>query len=161
MILGSLLTPNMAPYLHRHHPLIAARIEFLVEPLPLIPSIKSRIEFTPERLVYSDKSQTLHEATDDGANAQTEPAVAQVDNVEPSRPTLVRQTPTFKIPKPSGEPGRPLSGGYGLSSTLVNVHNWSEKSVEELTVSFRLSTVVHKFNVSLCRQPSVLKPGDG
>lgn len=139
----------MAPYLHRHRPLIAARIEFLVEPLPLIQSIRSRIEFTPERLAYSDKPQTLHEATNDDVNAQTEPALAQVDDVEPSRPTLVRRV-ALKIPKPSGEPGRPLSGGYCLSSTLVNVHNWSEKSVEELTVGLRLSTtVVHKSDVFL------------
>lgn len=112
-------------YLQRPQPLIAPRIEFAREPPPSLPSIKSRIEFTLERLAAQAQSD----------NGGPDAVIDLEMELDLSGARAESSTPSLKkIPKPSGEPGRPFSGGYCLTSVLVGTHKWSEQSVEDLTV---------------------------
>lgn len=117
-------------YLQRPQPLIAPRIEFAREPPPSLPSIKSRIEFTLERLAA--QAQLDDGGPDAVIDLEMEPDLSGA-RAGSSTPQFV-QASLKKIPKPSGEPGRPFSGGYCLTSVLVGTHKWSEQSVEDLTV---------------------------
>lgn len=116
-----------SPYLRRHRPLIASRIEFILmgseDPMSPLPPIRSRIEFTPKRL---------------GAETEARAGVTQLPiRLATTEAPASLQDPTAsptKIPKPPGEPGRPKSGGYCLLKILVETHNWSEQSVADLSV---------------------------
>jgi hypothetical protein len=53
-----------------------------------------------------------------------------------ARPTRLnrRSSRNLKIPKPTGEPGRPGSGGFCVEDSLIKTLGWSEDSVRKLTV---------------------------
>lgn len=140
---------NMAPYLHRHRPLIASRIEFApLPPLPL-PSIGPRIEFTAERLArtgqdYCDYVRLGgHGNRSEGTQVLGTPQLPITGpiTIEPVTPKLAERLASDKIPKPPGEPGRPGSGGFCVSTTLKS-HGWTEESVDKLTVCFVIN---HRF----------------
>jgi hypothetical protein len=126
----------MSPYLQRHRPLIASRIEFVLEPPPPLPSIRSRIEFTPQRLAYSNANQACVEAVgEETRNPMTTMAESSSIIRPPTAPSQrLGLSQSTKIPKPSGEPGRPTSGGYCLIEVLVKTHKWSKVHVDELSV---------------------------
>lgn len=132
------------PYVQRPRPLISSRIEFtMVLPLHL-PAIRSRIEFTAERLTRMDRGVDdaleleHHRFMDDNLGAQTD-AHSQSSASGPSiqAPSIAKKNPPMAmIPKPPGEPGRPRSGGFSVDDTLIKSHGWSKQSVEKLTVCF-------------------------
>jgi hypothetical protein len=132
----------MIPYVQKPRPLIAARIEYALAPGPPLPSITPRVEFTAERLAYS---QTLAAANipveqedgEDGPRGQgggPSGPVAGPSNAESSTRSSRSRSSSSKIPKPSGEPGRPGSGGFCIDDVLVKTHGWSAESVAKLTV---------------------------
>lgn len=146
-----------SPYLRRHRPIIAARIEFVLmeeeDLMSPLPPIRSRIEFTLQCLAPgadTEGPRARPEAPQQPIKLKTEapgPAPLQLDSLT-----------TSKIPKPPGEPGRPKSGGYCLLSTLVETHNWTEKSVADLLVRVcpsRLSLFKFTMLITTYRQPLV------
>lgn len=132
------------PYVQKPHPLIAARIEYTLAPAPPLPSITPRIEFTAERLAYSQDVAGGSSATMVGHNDDNSlnhrPASdssgddSADDSAQPARLNRRRSSRNLKIPKPTGEPGRPRSGGFCVEDSLVKTHGWSEDSVRKLTV---------------------------
>lgn len=123
----------MPPYLQRHQPLIASRIEFTTFPHPTLSSIRSRIEFTSERLASTDDEVNI--AQDRGATTIGRlGAKHKLGDPGPERPSIQSTRKPDKIPKPPGEPGRPGSGGFGINATLIKLYGWNRKSVEELMV---------------------------
>ena len=126
---------SMIHYIQKPHPLIAARVEYTLAPAPPLPSITPRVEFTAERLAYSrDVVGRGNQATTapEGQN-DNDPSISPQGDAESSTVTLLRNRSASKIPKPTGEPGRPGSGGFCVEDSL-KMHKWSEESVSKLTV---------------------------
>lgn len=127
---------SMIRYIQKPHPLIAARVEYTLAPASPLPSITPRVEFTAERLAYSrdvvgggNQATTASEGQDDN-----DPSISPQGDAESSTVTPLRTyRSASKIPKPTGEPGRPGSGGFCVEDSL-KMHEWSEESVSKLTV---------------------------
>lgn len=145
---------NMEPcYLLRHHPLITPCIEFQLAPPPPLPNITPRTEFGPENLV--PRRRTLEE---DGPTRESKRRRLSTSGRVPDQvyqdedsdrdsdqplPSALLPGPSTLIPKPTGEPGRPGSGGFCLEDALVRVHGWSQREVDELQVcgsSYHITT---------------------
>lgn len=136
----------MKSYVKRHSPLITSRIEFRLGSPPPLPSITPRIEFTSERLSYSRRRVVRKEITISGNSPKGRGNSDNFGNSSPSNnlsileepaqalPTLPHLLKRDKIPKPTGEPGRPGSGGHCIDTVLINSHNWSKEALEKLTV---------------------------
>jgi hypothetical protein len=131
----------MEPYIRRHCPLITSRIEFSAAASTL-PSITPRIEFTADRLSYATGEQRAPNGgpgvdlvgsgegdtnSYDGSGSGSGSESGQVS----------LRNRKNKIQKPTGEPGRPGSGGYCLETILVRNHKWSKEMLGEITVSQR------------------------
>lgn len=128
---------TVTPYIERHRPLLTPRIEFKLAPLPPLPSITSRIEFTPERLarVQKGKGRAVNQRARFGSVSGNDGDELQpVPGSSNSRDRSPRITSSNMIPKPSGEPGRPGSGGFSVDEVLMETHNWSKESVDKLMV---------------------------
>jgi hypothetical protein len=106
--------------MQRHLPLITPRIQFVPQLSASIPVITPRMDFTGaeskhrKRVTFasttesSDSSSGASDTTDDDTDFEQQPPIS----------------------KPSGEAGRPRSGGYNLEETLA----WPKDQYEALVV---------------------------
>lgn len=145
---------TMALFIQKHRPLITSRIKFKLAPLPPLPAITPRIEFTPERLAYSARQDEADGLVGgDGSRATHNddalPRIPQINsnlpNTDNTRPKLSPLKPAGKIPKPPGEPGRPKSGGHCVETALVEDHGWAKEDYDALTVSISKMLVAPEF----------------
>lgn len=138
-------------YVDKHLPLISQRIEFRHSPRLPLPVLTARTEFKPEDIVvgrtapsvYGDRRYRVIRLR--GPRAPSSRASSAAESRSPSpassrsegsvHPSSPRRS-AAKIPKPSGEPGRPGSGGYSIEDILIGRHDWTEEQVNALTVHF-------------------------
>ncbi len=135
----------MDPIIERHLPLITNRIPFTFNPPSPLPPLTNRKEFLGNRelsatpppflpnkvspLKYSGSVAFAFqkggetENADKGKGAEEEREDEEQDEAIES---------TTLIPKPSGEPGRPHSGGYSLDDVLSS---WGVATLAKVTVS--------------------------
>lgn len=131
--------------IRRPLPLITARIEFSVEPLPSTHIITQRIDFasapspfqkesSPDSLVEPiielDSDSTLSWIDFDDEDAEMEDGEEKDDEDESELD--IRKPIVKKIAKPVGEAGRPNCGGYNLEKKL----KWEKETFDEIRVSF-------------------------
>jgi hypothetical protein len=116
------------PYVQKPQPLIAAQIEYTLAPAPPLPSITPHIEFTAERLAYCqvEVRRDIIDLSNIGPSDES--------TAESSTRVGLRSASKTKIPKPTGESGRPGSGGFCVEDSLVKTHGWTEDSVKKLIV---------------------------
>lgn len=141
----------MTPHIKKHLPLITARIEFDLEPPLPPPTITARLEFDDSHLPrFAEECEGQPEARveEEAQEEQQDPQDVPVPQAKEEEGGSRRGTrelakkargpdePT-KIPKPSGEPGRPGSNGYSLETTMLEDYEWTRESWEEVNVSLR------------------------
>ena len=124
----------MLPYIRRHNPLIATRIEFSPASPPPAATITPRIEFSADRLAYRESEAATRE--EEHGQASARPQGGEGDVVAGSHSNLSRGSRAGnKIPKPVGEPGRPGSGGYCIETILIQKHQWARQTVLDVNVN--------------------------
>jgi|ERR1700742_889132 len=104
----------------RYQPLTASRINFDTNTLETIPLIASRIDWNEGRLTSSECEPHSGSGT---------PGLPEPGSHNPTIPAS-----KGKIPKPSGEPGRPNSGGYNAERLLTLTYGWKKADYEKLSV---------------------------
>ena len=116
----------MSPYLSRQLPVITPSIEFFPKNLGPPPIITTQINFSPN--TPSQHAQLEEDDTDmmEITDMIDTPVLEETpdNNVEDFLNNLDFVLCNTKIPKPSGEPGRPRSGGYSLEAAL---EKWGEE----------------------------------
>src|SRR6266702_3564631 len=130
----------------RHLPLITNHIRFSSVAMAPLPIITSRVnlplrrvdvpsanrspeerELTPSEDGEEHYPENKSTKQDDGESELSELSEleSEIDCDEPLRPAQ-------KIPKPSGEPGRPNSGGYSIEDALIS---WGKDEFGKVMVS--------------------------
>lgn len=146
------------PPIRKHLLLITPRIEFTPELSRPLPTITARMEFDDFRcnLVDDGPPGGVHEDSEEEQPGETpkettgtkgkgkakESPRARADSpsaTSSSNEAGGSQTRSEKIPKPTGEPGRPNSGGYALESMMINDYGWTKETFDDITVSIVLS----------------------
>lgn len=134
----------------QHLPLITNRIPFTLNPPPALPSLTPRKEFPNEREPLATPNNlmanppTLPNTGSSlkysgsvvyfGAQKETARKPEKGKDVEEQE---IQEDPkeldeiVVLIPKPSGEPGRPHSGGYSLDNVLSD---WGVETLSKVTV---------------------------
>lgn len=137
------ITTTMPPQnstINRHLPLITHRIEFFSSnshsaPPLITPRIDFGARWAPERnRPDSSLSSDIDVEMDDAASdAASDISVASTDNKSSSdsEQDEAKDKKGKKIPKPSGQPGRPHSGGYSMETEL---RGWSPKMFADVNV---------------------------
>ncbi|KDR71182.1 hypothetical protein GALMADRAFT_214158 [Galerina marginata CBS 339.88] len=107
-------------------PLITHRIEFSSKVLSTAPVVTSRLEFGQQTL-KATVSYLERELTPSDHGNENSPLNKDVES-ELSDLSDIEEAPTTskKIAKPSGEPGRPGSGGYSIEDALAS---WGKEEV--------------------------------
>lgn len=137
----------MDPMIAQHLPLITNRIPFTLNPPPALPSLTSRKEFLDEREPLATPSNHMADPSTlpstgsplkysgsvvfFGAQKETARKHEKGKGVEEQPIQEEPDEMVALIPKPSGEPGRPHSGGYSLDNVLSD---WGAETLSKLTV---------------------------
>jgi hypothetical protein len=125
---------NMDLAISRHLPLITLRIEFVPQHISELPTITPRTDFSnlpDSRLIDTMDDVDL---TVDSDAEMVDPL--PIDSDPESEDCGVEDE---KIPKPPGEAGRPMSGGYNLETAL----GWKCNTYNTILVS--PYTIYHEF----------------
>ena len=123
----------MSPYISHQLPVITPSIEFFRKSLGPPPPITPEINFgsnTPSQHAPEEDNIEMMEITD-----MISTPVPDNNDVEDFLNRLDDVLCNIKIPKPSGEPGRPRSGGYSLETALGK---WGEELFQAVNVRITL-----------------------
>ncbi|KAJ7730561.1 hypothetical protein B0H16DRAFT_1469533 [Mycena metata] len=131
--------PPPPPYLDRGLPLISPRMEFSPFPTHQLPSITPRLGYNSlQRLVglRTDGEISTHAFTNVGRNAAlTQDVVGVCSTVNSTMDgTMTTARPKHKYKSPSGQPGRPNSGGYNLENTLLQECHWTKDKFQRVQI---------------------------
>lgn len=136
----------------QHLPLITSRIEFSLSPQPELPVITLRkcfLEYDMQRdngndmgSHVGDNANNVGNDVDNGADHAEVNGQASGSDISSEAGGDDGFGPgRILIPKPSGEPGRPQSGGFNLERAL----NWPKATFEKIQVG-RLARPDHICN---------------
>ena len=131
----------MDPLIARHLPLITNRISFVFNPPPSLPPLTNRKEFLDTRDTSTTPTRPNHSVLRNQASSlkcsasvqfgfEVEKMTDEGDGEEDEEVDDIFQS-AILIPKPSGEPGRPHSGGYSLDGVLSP---WGVAMLAKVTV---------------------------
>ena len=118
-----------------HLPLVTNRICFSPTMPSSTPTITPRIDFNAaSKSAAAFKHQTRELTPSDHGLSESSPddngeseIFSEAEETDHESSTL----PCTKIPKPSGEPGRPRSGGYSIEAVLAS---WDKKEFADVNV---------------------------
>jgi len=130
----------------RHLPLITNRIRFSSVAMAPLPIITSRVNLPLRRVDVPSANRSPEEReltpSEDGKEHYPENKSTRLDDGESELSELSELEseidcdeplrPAQKIPKPSGEPGRPNSGGYSIEDALIS---WGKDEFGKVMVS--------------------------
>lgn len=130
----------------KHHPLITPRIDFRPAPPPDVPVLTTRIDYTPDHFKIGRlESSVAHQPSQlhrersctpellssvQRSRSPSEDGESQARLSAPAQPST-----SALIFEPSGQPGRPGSGGYCLEDVLRQTHGWTKSSIDRFNVS--------------------------
>ena len=128
----------MDPIIARHLPLITNRIPFTFNPPPSLPPLTNRKEFldtreqsaTPPSVLPGRAPPLKYSGSVLFAPRKESEIVDKGKGPEEGEDEEVEEV--ILVPKPSGEPGRPRSGGYSLEEVLSP---WGVETLAKVTVS--------------------------
>lgn len=130
----------MAPYIRKHQPLITPRVSFRLETADPLPTITPRIEFIFENVRHPGEDEEdsatggTQRAESEGPDAADESQDAASKESQSGDESQAEEERATTIPKPSGQPGRPGSGGYCLEDALLE-YGWSKQTFDNISVS--------------------------
>lgn len=138
----------------RHLPLITNRIRFSSSGMAPLPTITPRVDLPllGVNILPANGNPTERELTpsEDGEEGSPENQ-SNVDDGESELSELSELEsdidsdkliwPVLKIPKPSGEPGRPNSGGYSIEDALIS---WGKDEFGKVMVG-------NNTNLTICK----------
>ncbi|KDR77444.1 hypothetical protein GALMADRAFT_138555 [Galerina marginata CBS 339.88] len=111
-------------------PLITHRIQFSSKVLSTTPVVTSRLEFGQQTLKRAPVSYVERELTPAdhsyGDSPLNEDIESELSDLSDSEEAPAQPPTSKKITKPSGEPGRPGSGGYSIDDALAS---WGKEEV--------------------------------
>ena len=128
-------------YLSRQLPVITPEIEFIQENLGPLPTITPCIDFARTSLEHAEVEDDDVDMTA-VINIDNPPAERMPDN---NNVELDLALGSVKIPKPSGEPGRPRSGGYSLEAAL---DKWGEELFQMVNVRMVMTIWINAYLIS-------------
>jgi hypothetical protein len=128
-------TPIMTSKLHPHFPIITHRVEFSSLFQSQSPTaITPHIDFAEVWTTKGD-SDSRAVSRDQSPSHYGDDELMEIDELEsdvPDDSVLPNNLDNEKIAKPTGEPGRPNSGGYNIEHEL---RVWGADKISEVTVS--------------------------
>ena len=121
----------MPAKLHPHLPTITPRVEFSSFSRLSPPVITPRVDFAELWTTVAHNDIDSHAVTRDPSPfSDSDDGTMDLDLNVDDEPLFNNK----KIPKPSGEPGRPNSGGYSIENEL---RVWGADKIAEVMVSHR------------------------
>lgn len=131
--------------LSRHLPLITNRIHFASSAMAPLPTITPRADLpflgvnippgsgNPAERELTPSEDSRESSPENKPNVNDgESELSELSELESDIGSDEALRPAQKIPKPSGEPGRPNSGGYSIEDALVS---WGKDEFGKVTVS--------------------------